>query len=792
MTTAPHACRTTPFPPRPRAARSVRAVWRLGWCLATLGMAAAAGAGEVRLKNSFVLHGRPTKLISLTHAVDPNPGPTTIYSIVMVHTGWQRYYVPMRQVPDDGVNLAADVGRFEEFLVDQQKQGRQFRIQNVGTISNATPFDEFGRRRVTLTTDRGPLHVVQGITRVTPDYVQVTGLTHVWDFGLGLSQLDPQIVDAILRNPAVCKPDDAQARMALARFFIQAEWYEKAFNELEVIGRDFPQLEQQVQSVRQDLLQLFGRHVLQELGRRRRIAQHQLADEHARKLVPAQIGGAVQRDVERFLAENLAAVETLDKVRALLGELPAKVTDSKLVEKLKPLRSALLGELDREGLVRLQPFLQAESDPQLSADEKLALAYSGWVLGVDGADTDLARAVRMWDARFLVQEYCRAEAPADRAQVFEELRVLEGVAAATLLRLLKHLPPPLPVDDIRPGEPRRIEVAGASASPAAYHVLLPPEYTPNHAYPCLVALRPAEKTPEGCVAWWGGADDQPGWTQRRGYILLVPEYAPADQRDYTYSPAAHETVLRCLRDARLRFAIDSDRVFLAGHALGGDAAFDIGMTHPDEFAGVIPIGGVYDHYANFYLGNGKETAWYVVRGDAGRDSVSGMHPLLDRMFDQGAKYDLIYAQYLGRGLDWYPDELPKLFDWMDLHRRGPPSRDFKYRSLRKTDNQLHWVTALGLPRNYVLPLPPGARVSLDVMEIEGRITDGNTIYVRSPATGHRLRLFDGLIDPEKRLSVRINGRPKSNKFVETDLRATLEDFLAHGDRQRLATAVLEF
>ena len=43
-----------------------------------------------------------------------------------------------------------------------------------------------------------------------------------------------------------------------------------------------------------------------------------------------------------------------------------------------------------------------------------------------------------------------------------------------------------------------------------------------------------------------------------------------------------------IRDARKRFRIDSDRVFLAGHGEGGNAAFDIGMSRPDLFAGVIP------------------------------------------------------------------------------------------------------------------------------------------------------------------------------------------------------------
>ena len=46
-------------------------------------------------------------------------------------------------------------------------------------------------------------------------------------------------------------------------------------------------------------------------------------------------------------------------------------------------------------------------------------------------------------------------------------------------------------------------------------------------------------------------------------------------------------VIDTLRDLRRRFQVDSDRVFLFGWEQGADAALDIGMSHPDQFAGVL-------------------------------------------------------------------------------------------------------------------------------------------------------------------------------------------------------------
>jgi pimeloyl-ACP methyl ester carboxylesterase len=429
----------------------------------------------------------------------------------------------------------------------------------------------------------------------------------------------------------------------------------------------------------------------------------------------------------------------------------------------------------------------------LSAEEKLALAYSGWVLGPDAAEGNLLLAQQLWEARGLVAEYLRADDPALRAQLFEQIRGLEGIGTKRLERLLKQLPPVRDAETVEPGTATRVVVEprnGGSAT--AYWVVLPPEYSPNREYPCLVALHPQGRSAEMAALLWGGTLDEPGWCQRRGYLVIAPEYAPDGSRDYTYNAAAHASVIDSLRDARLRFSVDSNRVFLAGHDLGADAAFDIGLSHPDEFAGVIPIAGVADLYCQFYLENGQQTAWYIVRGELGRDSTKGMAPWLDRMFRNGAKYDLIYVQVPGRGQELFADEFGRIMDWMDLHRRGEPPRDFDFRSLRQTDNAIHWLKDLDLPRTILLNAP-GVERGGDVMKVSGRINEGNTIYVTSPARKHRIHLLDGVVDFDRKVGVSINGKTRfPAKFVQPDPLTLLEDFRAHGDRTRIASAVLEF
>lgn len=786
------SCHRADYRPRYRAGLfAVLVSLGLTWT----GTLSTAWAGKVELKNGMVLEGQPVKIQSLTRSPVGKPGPTTIYHLVLINNGWRRNFVPLRQIPDTGLDLEVSLNRSEEFLVPQLKRERGLVIQNVGSIVGSTPYDyQFARRTVTLATSRGNLQVSQGISKITPDHVEITSHNYVWDYGLGLSAVPQDVVVSVLQNPIVCKPDEPQDRMARARFFVAAEWYPQAFAELDSIASDFPEMREKADAFRQELMQLFGRHVVRELQQRRKAGQYQLADESARKLPLNLLMGSVQLEVQQLLASSDREQEELEKITLSLGDLQAKLKDPDQLEGVANVRPQLLRELDRAGLSRLQPFLQSQNDPQLTSSERLALAFSGWILGPDNASTDLARSLRLWEARGLLREYLRSNDPVTRNQLFDELRVLESVGTPVLQQLLKALPPALDAETVLPGEPTEITLPQylVDDPERTYHVILPPEYSPNRLYPCIVALRPEHKTTLETAKWWAGTVDQTAWGQRRGYIVIAPQYVSESTRSYPYSTPANQAVMDCLRDARLRFAVDPDRTYLVGHDMGADAAFDLGLAHPDEFAGVVPIGGVSDQYCRYYRDNGEYTGWYIIRGELGRDATTEpFSKFLDRWFVKGAWYDLLYVEFPGRGLDPYADELPRIFDWFELHVRRAIPEEFEYASLRQVDNAPFWLSA-DLPNNFVLPQPPGKARPITLMKIKGKITSGNSIYVSSPATQIRLRLYDGLVDLNDRVTISVNGKAKPPQFLESDLKVMLEDYRNHADRSRIATVILEY
>ena len=220
---------------------------------------------------------------------------------------------------------------------------------------------------------------------------------------------------------------------------------------------------------------------------------------------------AVLRQVREMNAQYDQYREDIDRAIARLGELQAELSDPRQVAAVAPLRSVVCDALDVESLPRLDGFLKLADDPTLAPHEKLALAYSGWLVGSAHAFRDLDDAVRLWNAWFLVGEYLRTDDATSRANLLSDLRQLEGVGIERIVQMVPQLPLPLESPGVVPGQAATIEAqASSSESPVKYSVLLPPEYTPHRAYPLIVALRPAERTSDDMLLWWGGNQDKPG------------------------------------------------------------------------------------------------------------------------------------------------------------------------------------------------------------------------------------------------------------------------------------------
>ena len=747
-------------------------------------------AGEVLLKNGTLIQGKPVPIQSLSLAGKRSAGEIATYPILLVQTDLQRYFVPARQVSD--INKDADLGRFETFKLRQRKTARKLMLQSVGTFREVTPLDQFGRRRVTVSGPKAPIHIFQGVTEIHPKQLTVIGLNYVWKHGLATTSIPPAMLDAMIRKATdQTKPED---RLAIARFYLQAGLYRQSLQELDSIVKDFPELSKRVEEVALQSRQLLAKRLLSELRRRQAAAQHRLAYLAAKRFPVKKMSAAVLRDVREFIAYYDDSQDRGKKALALLAKLQESLKDPEQSAAVTPLRSEIAEQLDFETLNRLDAFLKLQKDDSLSPAEKLAVAYSGWVVGGANAITDLDAAVRLWKARSLILEFLREKDGEKLKLILARLQNVEGVSAQSIAQLIPLLPPILATRDIQKNVGRVLPIQVTPADddvPVAYAVLLPREYNPHHSYPMIVALRDAGRTTDNELTWWGGTQAKPGQSQRHGYIVIAPEFAKENQREYDYSASAHYVVLQSIRDARKRFNVDSDRVFLAGHGMGGDAAFDLGMSHPDVFAGVIPITAVSAKYCKYYWPNAKGMAWYVIAGELDRDTSERNTRELNNMLRRG--YDMVYTEYLGRGYESYYAEIHKLFDWMQMQTRTRYPEEVEAQILRPIDNRFFWIKVDGLPRNATLAVLDGdRRQRVTPMKLSARVNVGNTIHIRSGADSNTIWLSPDFVDFDKRVKVLVNGQRKFNNFLRPDFSALLADFRIRGDRQKLYSVKMTF
>lgn len=780
-------------------------------CLAACLVFAGAGGlrpDEVTLKNGLVLQGTAVQVpgLSILTANQNNQGPVPNFPFMMVDDRVRRYFVPRRQVanefPDD--ELASIIS----FNLKHEKSGRSsLGLGNVDAFSYVEPFDNFGRRTVGLTTRQGQVPIIQGISLIRPDYVSVEGLTHSWDYTLDTRTLPEETLQAMIevasdrKNPA--------ERQTTVRFYLQGKFLNLALKELESISRDFPELQPWCEEFQALIAQEKAREALVEIQQRRSAGQHALAY-HIASLFPAEkVGADVFQEARQIVSEYDAALATRDRVNVLLNDLEARLTPEQ-AERVRPLRSIVSADLHYDNIARLEPFLRAEQDDTLTPEQKLALAYSGWLLGGDNAIADFEPMTRLWDARFLILDYLReSENPFRREELIGQIRGIEGVSIERVAAMIPNLPMPFEPPTAVPGtvvhvngaDPSDMSVApGGTSGPADrrwidYDLMLPPEYTPQRRYPLIVALTSARRSPEDELHWWAGDEARPGWAQRRGYIVIAPHYAADEATGYDYQESAHQAVMEAIDHVRQRFPIDSNRIFLAGHGMGGDACFDIAMSHPGIFAGVIPITGICDRYCTYYAYNDPYVAWYVVSGQKDRDTLERNARDLNKVMRTGQ--DVICCDYKERGYESYHEEQPRLFEWMETHRRTPLAEtrlwgdDRKSGSLRATDKRFYWVEAHALRMELFQPISwevPQRKVRL--IPFEATIKNVS-VHIRHPGRATTLWLSPELISFDERVQVNVNSERKFSGILQPSIADLLEELRLHGDRERLYWVRLE-
>jgi hypothetical protein len=259
-------------------------------------------------------------------------------------------------------------------------------------------------------------------------------------------------------------------------------------------------------------------------------------------------------------------------------------------------------------------------------------------------------------------------------------------------------------------------------------------------------------------------------------------------KEYQFSPSEHAAAELALRDAKRRFAIDSDRVFVGGQLAGANMAWDLGLAHPDLFAGVVVVSGMPFKYVNRLMPHLERMPLYVVLGSlapAGNEVIYGkiLKPLIVRA------WDVTYVDYLSRGLEELPEEAPAVFDWMERRRRDPYPKTVDVVAARPCDSRFFGLV--------VREFQPGRTSAPEAVDGFGKNLNPASIKLMTSSLSNLLRYqvkglkkFDvwvspKLVDFNKSVEVRVNGNKLFKGVPKPGPGPLLEDLRIRGDRQQI-------
>ena len=764
-------------------------------------MPLARHRGPLGLLAAFALAGGPTPdavadTVTLKNGLVYRGTVDRDNTIVQVHDGLKR--VILRESKIDRIDSDASYRNLEEFELVQPMEVHTGQMPRFVLAAEATPWNEFGRRTFRYLGDRSsrPVTMQQAINRIGPHMVRLRGVDGFWNGAvLDTGQVPRPVLLGLLGK---VDQRNQNERLRVGRFLIQAGWYDEARAELDRLGRDFPELVERMQLVRQTVQQLEAEQVLREVETRRQARQPREVLSRLRTFPTEGVDPDLLARVRDQLREA-EAVEAADRalgaeIQGLAGQIPEESRG----DWMGPVIEVLAALAEAPDAVRDRLDAYRKADPSTEPGPRLALALTGWVVGPESAVADLGAAEALWKARGLVAEFLGEPDESIRSDRLATLRAIAWTDASgasrvmdaeTVTKLARLLGPVRHDDAPSPGGPPTIcRVADAGAEPLEYAVLLPPEYHHLRRYPAVVALHSGRGETSadrirGAAAWW--AEE----AARRGYIVIAPEYnLPGEPPDYRYKPGEHAAAELALRDAKRRFAIDGDRVFLGGQLLGGNMAWDYGLAHPDLFAGLAIVSGLPAKYVDRYRGHAERLPIYAVLGDMAPGAEEIVLPLARSLMAKA--YDVTYVEYARRGLEDLPEEAPAIFDWMDRH--GPREtypKKFEAASARPCDDRFYGLV--------IREFNPGRTAAPEAVDPLGKNLKPATLDFQVSAVSNLIRInVDGvrkldiwvgpdLIDFGRRVEVRVNGKTFAKGQVRPDLGAYLEDLRVRGDREQV-------
>jgi poly(3-hydroxybutyrate) depolymerase len=263
-----------------------------------------------------------------------------------------------------------------------------------------------------------------------------------------------------------------------------------------------------------------------------------------------------------------------------------------------------------------------------------------------------------------------ADASAGTPNVNHDGSALAGIPAPDISRGFQGIPrsaqPPLTASQRRILEcTYRLDEANADMS---YALFIPSSYTAGRPAPLIMDLHGLNITPLMQMLFDGTTD----LAERYGFIVVAPmgfsvsgwwgarsgtavptaATKPGTDTHYSSSELSEIDAMTLLSSIRQKYAVDSDRIYLMGHSMGGAGTYYLGAKYNDVWAAIAPIsgaGGIADAAAAERY---RSFATLLMHGE--KDSiVSVTGSRRAAMFLQSAGAQHVYLEFAGKDHEFW-------------------------------------------------------------------------------------------------------------------------------------------
>lgn len=208
-----------------------------------------------------------------------------------------------------------------------------------------------------------------------------------------------------------------------------------------------------------------------------------------------------------------------------------------------------------------------------------------------------------------------------------------------------------------------------------YALYVPSKYDKARKSPLMLALHGLSSNPQQIIRYPGLTD----LAEKYGYIIAAPmgynssgwygNRPPflAKSNPENLCELSEQDVMNVLDICRKEFNVDSDRMYLMGHSMGGGGTLHLGIKYPKLWAGLAPIAPAIFRKPD-ELEEIKHVPIILVQGDKDKlVPIQKVRPWAEKMKE--LKMPHKYLEVAGGGHIDVIRQMPKIFEFFEEHHK---------------------------------------------------------------------------------------------------------------------------